>query len=125
MRRPKIPLERTSGARAVFFVDGFGSLDRAGVEAGTLAVMHDGDAPVLRLEPRTIALVFGGVSLGRRYMQGNFIASTEARLDAAPPPALVTGGGRRCRDRVSHPSAATTWPAGEPTAAECPGAAVR
>jgi redox-sensitive bicupin YhaK (pirin superfamily) len=79
----EIPLEPTSGARAVFFVGGAGALDRARVEAGTLVVMHDGDAPVLRLEPHAIALVLGGVSLGRRYMQGNFIASTEARLDAA------------------------------------------
>jgi redox-sensitive bicupin YhaK (pirin superfamily) len=79
----EIPLEPTSGARAVFFVDGFGALDRTRVEAGTLVAMHDGDAPVLRLPPHTIALIFGGVPLGRRYMQGNFIASTEARLDAA------------------------------------------
>jgi redox-sensitive bicupin YhaK (pirin superfamily) len=79
----EIPLEPTNGARAVFFAAGSGALDRAPVEAGTLVAMHDGDAPVLRLEPHAIALIFGGVSLGRRYMQGNFIASTEPRLDAA------------------------------------------
>jgi redox-sensitive bicupin YhaK (pirin superfamily) len=45
--------------------------------------MHEGDAPVLRLEPHAIALIFGGASLGRRYLQGNFIASTEARLEEA------------------------------------------
>jgi redox-sensitive bicupin YhaK (pirin superfamily) len=78
----EIPLERTSAARAVFFADGSGALDGTRVEAGTMVVLHDGDAPLLRLEPHTIALVFGGVSLGRRYLQGNFIASTEARLDA-------------------------------------------
>jgi redox-sensitive bicupin YhaK (pirin superfamily) len=78
----EIPLDPTRGARAVFFVDGTGALDRTRVDVGTLAVMHDGDAPVLRLEPHAIALIFGGVSLGRRYLQGNFIASTEARLDA-------------------------------------------
>ena len=48
----EIPLEPMRGARAVFFVCGFGALDRTGVGAGTLVVMHDGDAPVLRLEPR-------------------------------------------------------------------------
>ncbi len=79
----EIPLEPGRGARAVFFAAGSGTLDRAGVEAGTLAVLHDGDAPALRVEPHTRALVLGGVSLGRRYLQGNFIASTEARLDAA------------------------------------------
>ena len=79
----EIPLEPANGARAVFLVDGFGMLDRTPVEAGTLVVMHDGDSPVLRLPPHTIALIFGGVSLGRRYLQGNFIASTEARLDEA------------------------------------------
>jgi redox-sensitive bicupin YhaK (pirin superfamily) len=78
----ELPLARTSGARAVFLVDGAGTLDGAPVEARTLAVLHDGDAPLLRLQPHTIAVVFGGASLGRRYLQGNFIASTEARLDA-------------------------------------------
>jgi redox-sensitive bicupin YhaK (pirin superfamily) len=79
----EIPLEPTIGARALLFVDGSGGLNRIRVEVGTLGVLHDGDAPVLRLEPHSIALIFGGVSLGRRYLQGNFIASTEARLDAA------------------------------------------
>jgi len=79
----EIPLEPTNGARGGFFVDGSGALDGTRVEAGTLVVMHDGDAPVLRLGPHTIALILGGLSLGRRYLQGNFIASTEGRLDAA------------------------------------------
>jgi redox-sensitive bicupin YhaK (pirin superfamily) len=78
----EIPLGPTNGARAVFFVVGSGALDHTRVGAGTLVVMHDGDAPVMRLPPHAIALIFGGVSLGRRYLQGNFIASTEARLDA-------------------------------------------
>jgi len=78
----EIPLEPARGARAVFLATGSGALERTGVEAGTLAVLHDGDAPSLRLEPHTVALIVGGVSLGRRYLQGNFIASTEARLDA-------------------------------------------
>ena len=78
-----VPLEPTDGARGVFFVHGSGASDDSRVEAGTLVVMHDGDAPVLRLEPHTIALIVGGLSLGRRYLEGNFIASTEARLDAA------------------------------------------
>jgi redox-sensitive bicupin YhaK (pirin superfamily) len=79
----EVPLGPANGARAVFFVDGAGALDGTRVEARTLVVMHDGDAPVLQLPPRAIALIFGGASLGRRYLQGNFIASTEARLDAA------------------------------------------
>ena len=79
----EIPLELTNGARGVFFAAGSGALNRSRVEAGTLVAMHDGDAPVLHLGPHSIALIFGGVSLGRRYLQGNFIASTEARLDAA------------------------------------------
>jgi redox-sensitive bicupin YhaK (pirin superfamily) len=78
-----IPLEPANGARAVLFVAGSGTVNGARVEAGTLVVMHDGDAPVLHLPPHAIALIFGGVSLGRRYLEGNFIASTEARLDAA------------------------------------------
>ena len=78
----EIPLAPMNGARGIFFVDGFGALDRARIEKGTLVVLHDGDAPTLRLAPHATALIFGGVSLGRRYMQGNFIASSEARLDA-------------------------------------------
>jgi len=79
----EIPLPPRPGARAVFLVAGAGELNGAGVDVATMVVLHDGDAPVLRLGPHTIALIFGGVSLGRRYLQGNFIASSEARLDAA------------------------------------------
>jgi len=79
----EIQLEPIRGARGVFVVEGLCELNGARVEAGTLVAMHEGDAPALRLEPHAIALIFGGVSLGRRYMQGNFIASTEARLEAA------------------------------------------
>lgn len=78
----EIPLDPANSARALFFV-GSGALNRSSVEAGSLVVLHDGDAPVLHLPPHTRALIFGGPSLGRRYLQGNFIASTEARLDAA------------------------------------------
>jgi redox-sensitive bicupin YhaK (pirin superfamily) len=78
----EIPLEPIRGARAVFFATGVGALNGARVEAGTLVALHDGDAAVLRLEPDTIALIFGGAPLGRRYMEGNVIASSEARLDA-------------------------------------------
>jgi redox-sensitive bicupin YhaK (pirin superfamily) len=79
----EIPLQPTNGARAVFFAAGSGGLDGNPIAARTLVAMHDGDAPVLRLAPHAIALIFGGVPLGRRYLQGNFVASTEARLDAA------------------------------------------
>ena len=78
----ELPLPPAEGARAVLFAEGAGALDDTALAGGTLIVMHDGDTPVLRLGPHAIALVFGGVSLGRRYMQGNFIASSEALLDA-------------------------------------------
>jgi redox-sensitive bicupin YhaK (pirin superfamily) len=79
----EVPLEPASGARALFFVTGSGTVDESPIAGGTLVVLHDSDAPVLRLAAHSVALLFGGVSLGRRYMQGNFIASSEARLDAA------------------------------------------
>ncbi|MGE0786405.1 MAG: pirin family protein [Sandaracinaceae bacterium] len=69
--------------RAVFFVEGFGRLDGARVGVGTLIVLHEDAAPRLALEPETIALVFGGAPLGPRFMQGNVIASSEARLEQA------------------------------------------
>jgi redox-sensitive bicupin YhaK (pirin superfamily) len=78
-----VPLEPTSGGRAILFVEGSGGWDGAAVEAGTLVVLHEGSAPILQLAPRTTALIFGGAYLGRRYLEGNFLASTEARLDAA------------------------------------------
>ena len=79
----ELPLDPTNGARGILFVDGPGAIGGSRVDAGTLVALNDGDAPVLRLEPHTSALMFGGVSLGRRYLEGNFIASSEARLDAA------------------------------------------
>jgi redox-sensitive bicupin YhaK (pirin superfamily) len=78
----EVPLEPTNGTRAALVVNGSGALDRVPIDGGTLVAMHDGTAPLLSLGPHTTALIFGGVSLGRRYMEGNFIASTEARLDA-------------------------------------------
>ena len=53
----ELPLDPMNGARGVFFVDGSGALDGTRVEAGTMVVMHDGNAPVLRLGPHTIALI--------------------------------------------------------------------
>jgi redox-sensitive bicupin YhaK (pirin superfamily) len=79
----EVPLEPANGARGVFFASGGGALNDARIEAGTLVAMHGGDAPVLHIGPHAIALIFGGVPLGRRYMEGNFIASSEDRLDVA------------------------------------------
>lgn len=79
----EISLDPPDGARAALFVAGSGVLDEDEVEAGTLVVMPDGATPVLRLGPHTIVVLLGGAYLGRRYLEGNFIASSEARLDAA------------------------------------------
>lgn len=77
-------LEPADGARGIFMAAGSGAVDGVTVEAGTLVVLSDGGAPVLRLDgPEAVALVMGGDPLGRRYLQGNFIASSEARLDEA------------------------------------------
>lgn len=79
----EITLEPMNGARGILFVSGSGALDGAPVEAGTLVAIPDGGTTVLRLAAHATVLLFGGTSLGRRYMEGNFIASNEARLDAA------------------------------------------
>jgi len=79
----EIPLGPTRGARALFLANGSAAVDGTSLAVGTLAVLHDGDVPVLHLEHHSTMLIIGGLSLGLRYMEGNFIASTEARLDAA------------------------------------------
>ena len=78
----EVPLEATHSARAILFVQGSGALDGVVVDTGSFAVLRDGAAPVLNLAPHSIAVMVGGLYLGRRYLEGNFIASTEARLDA-------------------------------------------
>jgi len=79
----EIPLEPADGARGILFASGAGALDDTPVAAGTLVVLPDGGAPVVQLESNAVALILGGRPLGRRYLEGNFIASTEARLDEA------------------------------------------
>lgn len=79
----QIPLEPTKDARAVVLVAGAAAMNDIPLAVGSMVVLNDGDAPRLHLQPHTTALILGGASLGRRYMEGNFIASSEARLDAA------------------------------------------
>lgn len=77
----ELTLDLGVGRHAVFFAEGIGALDGHRVGVGTLLVLRDGATPRLRLEPQTRVLVFGGEPLGRRFMQGNVIASSEVLLD--------------------------------------------
>ncbi|MCB9592199.1 MAG: pirin family protein [Sandaracinaceae bacterium] len=82
-RPGEVTIEPAAGRRAVWFAEGYGSLDGHRVGVGTMLVLRDGAAPILRLEADTIALVLGGEPLGTRLMQGNVIASSEDRLERA------------------------------------------
>lgn len=79
----EVVLEPRGGRHAVLFVEGFGALDDHRVGVGTLVVLRDGSGPRLRLEAGTTALWLGGEPLGRRFVRGNVIASSEERLEAA------------------------------------------
>lgn len=82
-RAGSVALEPAPGQRAIYFAEGFGALDGHRVGVGTLVALHDGEANVLRLEPDTTVLIFGGEPLGPRVMQGNVIASSVQRLERA------------------------------------------
>jgi redox-sensitive bicupin YhaK (pirin superfamily) len=82
-RAGEVTLEVGPGRHAVFFAEGFGAVDGHRVGVGTLLVLREGVAPVLRLEPDTIVLFFGGQPVGTRLVQGNVIASSVERLELA------------------------------------------
>jgi redox-sensitive bicupin YhaK (pirin superfamily) len=82
-RAGDVTFEAGTGARAVFFAEGFGAIDGHRVGVGTLLVLREAEATVLRLEPESIVLFFGGPPVGTRIMQGNVIASSVERLERA------------------------------------------
>lgn len=82
-RAGEVTLGASDGHRALFFAEGFGAVDGHRVGVGTMLVMREGEACVLRLEPHSIVLHFGGTPLGTRFMQGNMIASSVERLERA------------------------------------------
>jgi redox-sensitive bicupin YhaK (pirin superfamily) len=78
-----LELEAGTARRAVFFAEGFGALDGHRVGVGTMLVLREGEANLLRLERDTIVLLFGGQPVGTRIMQENVIASSVERLERA------------------------------------------
>lgn len=82
-RAGEIAIDAAAGSRAVFFAEGFGAVDGHRIGVGTMVVLVDGEASVLRLEADTTVLLFGGESVGRRILQGNVIASSVERLERA------------------------------------------
>ncbi len=79
----EIALTPSSGRHALYVVDGIGAIDGTRVGVGTLLLLCEGHTPHIRLEAETTMLVFGGDPLGRRFLQGNVIGSTEERLEQA------------------------------------------
>lgn len=72
-----------SGRHALYVVEGIAAIDGTRAGAGTMLLLRESHAPRVHLEPDTTLLLFGGEPLGRRYLQGNVIGSTEARLEQA------------------------------------------
>ena len=82
-RPGEIALPPSSGRHALYVVDGLGAVDGTRVGVGTLVLLREGHAPRMRLEAETTLLCFGGEPLGRRFLQGNVIGSSEQRLEEA------------------------------------------
>jgi redox-sensitive bicupin YhaK (pirin superfamily) len=79
-----LPLPDDHEERALYVVEGTLSCDQARVNAGTMATLSPGSAPVLRAETKTRVMLLGGAPMdGPRHIWWNFVSSSEARIEKA------------------------------------------
>jgi hypothetical protein len=69
--------------RAVYVVDGEVSIEGQRVDAGSIAVLAPGQAVQLHAASAARLMLLGGASLGPRFVNWNFVASTRQRIDRA------------------------------------------
>lgn len=69
--------------RAVYLVSGEVELDGEILQAGEMAVITAGSAPLLSANESSIVMLCGGAALGERQIFWNFVASDADRLDQA------------------------------------------
>ncbi len=70
--------------RAVYVVSGRVQLGDQVVEAGSMAVLREGGAPVLRALDQAHVMLIGGAALSeRRHIWWNFVSASEARIEQA------------------------------------------
>ncbi|MBN8609675.1 MAG: pirin family protein [Deltaproteobacteria bacterium] len=97
----EIALPPSSGRHALYVVEGIVAIDGTRIGVGTLLLLREGHTPRVKLEPQTTMLVFGGDPLGRRYLQGNVIGSSEDRLEQAlSSPVAVSASRARGAERA-------------------------
>jgi redox-sensitive bicupin YhaK (pirin superfamily) len=80
----RLPLPDEHEERALYIVEGALSCEGARVNAGTMAVLSRGSAPVLRAETAARVMLLGGAPMdGPRHIWWNFVSSSEDRIEKA------------------------------------------
>lgn len=80
----RLPLGPAYEERAIYIVEGSIDIAGAAFEAGRLLVLHPGDRITLTALTRARLMLLGGEPLdGPRFIWWNFVASSQARIDAA------------------------------------------
>jgi len=69
--------------RGVYVVEGAVRLGRTVLEANRLAVLRPGAAAQLRAREKSRVLLLGGPPVGRRYIDWNFVSSSQERIQQA------------------------------------------
>ncbi|VUD42071.1 Quercetin 2,3-dioxygenase [Thalassocella blandensis] len=69
--------------RAVYIVSGKLWAQKKDIHPGAMAVFHAADHVVLKANELTRIAIIGGESVGKRFMDWNFVSSSEAKVKAA------------------------------------------
>ena len=69
--------------RAAYVARGVVEIDGQSLHDGQMAVFAPGDTVVVRATTAAVVMLLGGEPVGPRFIEWNFVASTQARLDEA------------------------------------------
>lgn len=69
--------------RAVYLVEGEVRIDDERLDAGAMAILAPGSAPVLEAGRDSRIMICGGAPLGPRHIYWNFVATSKERIEAA------------------------------------------
>ena len=69
--------------RAAYVARGMVEIDGQSLHDGQMAVFAPGDTVVVRATTAAVVMLLGGEPVGPRFIEWNFVASTQARLDEA------------------------------------------
>jgi len=97
----RLTLAADYAARAIHVALGRLTLAGEAFDAGRLLIFPAGDAITITAEQPTRVLLFGGALLdGPRHLWGNFVSSSESRIEQASPTGKRLGF-PRCREKPS------------------------